>query len=197
MEPSLEQLRANYSKMPDFKLVRLATYEAADLRPEALEILKAEIAKRGLDLNTENIIKVQTTPLSQEEWESRLNEIRSLPCPGCGSTQYKLNATVTGKVISVILFTHYSKKLQIGCPSCLDKANLNAMVYSGILGWWGVPWGPIQTIRSFILNGKMKQQTQSHEANDIIKAFVINNIGRIEQLRHSPAALLEFISDPE
>lgn len=59
MQPTLEQLSVTYKNLPDDKLTRLAVTEAASLRPEALELLKAEIKSRGLDEGITRGIDVQ------------------------------------------------------------------------------------------------------------------------------------------
>lgn len=48
MQLSEEEIRKNYTKFNDQKIILLATEKTATLRPEAIEILKEIIIERGL-----------------------------------------------------------------------------------------------------------------------------------------------------
>ena len=71
-----------------------------------------------------------------------------------------------------------------------NKANKK----SALLGWWGFPWGPIQTIRSFIFNSRMKKNNRTVEPNEIIASFIVNNIGIMEKAKSEPEKLTELIN---
>jgi len=141
MEPSLDQLKKNYEKFDDNKLIRIATEEAAGLRPEAVLLIKQIIKERGLSEDITKGIDVQLQEIDDETLLEYTELLRGLPCPVCKSTEEKLNATMTGSVISFIIMTNYEKELKVACPDCLDKANNKAMIKSALLGWWGFPWG--------------------------------------------------------
>ena len=193
MEPSLDQLRKNYEKFDDNKLVRIATEEAAGLRPEAVELLKHIITERGLSEGITKGIDAQLREVDDQTLSEYAELLRSLPCPVCRSTEEKLNATMTGSVVSFIIMTNYEKELKIACPNCLDKANNKAIIKSALFGWWGFPWGIIRTPQALLLNNKMKRQNRLSEPNDLFNAFVLGRIGRLEANRNNPAELQEII----
>ncbi|MXV50072.1 hypothetical protein GS399_03740 [Pedobacter sp. HMF7647] len=136
MEPNLDELRKNYEKFDNSKLVRIATEEATRLRPEAVELLKQIISERGLSKDITKGIDAQFQEVDNETLLEYTELLRELPCPICKSTEEKLNATMTGCVVSFIIMTSYKKELKIACPNCLDKANNQAMIKSALFGWW-------------------------------------------------------------
>jgi hypothetical protein len=193
MLPNLKELRQNYETFDDSKLIRLATEEASELRPEAVELLKQIIKERGLSVDILKGIGVQIQEIDDEKLLEYSELVRSLPCPVCKSTNEKLNATMTGSVISFIIITNYEKELKIACPNCLDKANNNAIIKSALLGWWGLPWGLIRTTQALLFNEKMKKQNRLSEPNDLLRGFVFERIGRLEASRNNPSELQELI----
>ena len=194
MEPSVEELRKNYESYDDSKLIRIATEEAASLRPEALVLIKQIIKERGLSANILAAVDVQVKPVDPGTLSKYTNLLRSQPCPICNSTANKLNATIAATVMSFIILTNYKKELIIACPDCLDKKNNDAMLKSALLGWWGLPWGIIRTIQSLILNNKMKNQNRLFESNDLLNGYVFNNVGRMEASKNNPEKLQELIT---
>lgn len=193
MEPSLDQLRKNYEKFDDNKLIRIATEEAAGLRPEAVDLLKEIIKERGLSEGITKGIDVQLQEVDDQTLLEYAELLRGLPCPVCKSTEEKLNATMTGSVVSFIIMTNYEKELKVACPNCLDKANNKAMIKSALFGWWGFPWGIIRTPQALLLNNKMKKQNRLPVPNDLFNAFVLGRIGRLEANRNNPTELQEII----
>lgn len=193
MEPGIDELRKNYEGYTDEKLIRIASEEATGLRPEALELLKQIIEERGLSPNIRKSIDAQFKKIDEKTLLEYCEVLRSLPCPICNSPYNKLNATITGTVTSFLVMTSYRKEIKIACPKCLDKLNDNAITKSALLGWWGLPWGIIRTPKAILFNLKMKKQNHAPEANDILKAFVLERIGRIETNRDNPDGLIDII----
>lgn len=193
MEPSITELRKNYESLPDDKIIRLASEEARSLRPEALELLKQIIKERGLSADVTNSIDAQSKKITEDILLEYTELLRGLPCPVCNTAGDKLNATITGTVISFILMTSYRKEVKIACPACLNKLNNNAIIKSALLGWWGLPWGIFRTPQALILNNKMKKQNNLQEANGVFKSFVLQRIGRIEANRNNPSGLSDII----
>ena len=189
MLPDTEQLKITYKNLPDDKLMRLAVAEAASLRPEALEILQAEIKSRGLDNDIVNGVNAQLIDTGSIEFDNYIALIRNQPCPACNNTQQPLNAAVIGTVKSFILLTRYKKKLMIACPTCLQQANQSGTSTTALLGWWGLPWGIIRSIQALISNIKTAKKIRLAEPSDTLIAFVKTNIGIIESLRKNKQSL--------
>ena len=193
MAVSEADLKENYRRLPDSKLLRIASESATKLRPEALELLKEELRTRGLAETAEKAIEVQFKVVSEADIAEYCALLQALPCPVCRSTAQPLNATLTSKVMSFLVLTTWKKQLAIACPTCLDKLNRDASTSSALLGWWGFPWGVIRTVQALIANGKMLKNNHAPHPNDLLKSFVAGNVGRIETVRNSPADLQALI----
>jgi len=194
MEPSIEELRKNYEKFDDRKLIRIASEEASGLRTEALELVKTIIKERGLSEQITKAIDVLLEKITEAQLLVYSELLRRLPCPVCNGVFDKLNATITATVISFVVMTNYSKKVKIACPRCLDKQNNNAMIKSALLGWWGFPWGVIRTSQALIFNNKRKKLNHLDEPNDLFKSFVLGRVGRIEASRKNLSELEDIIN---
>jgi len=179
MEPTIDDLRKNYKRYSNDELIRIASTDASGLRPEAIQVMQEEIKSRGLSDELVKGIEVQRKEITDAELLDYCEVIRKQPCPVCNSSASRLNATLVGTVMSFILITNYQKKILVACPDCLDKANKNAIIKSALFGWWGLPWGIIYTIQSFIFNNKMSKETRLQTPNSNLKGFVIGHVGTI------------------
>jgi hypothetical protein len=191
----LEFVRETYQKMPDEELVRVATQDAVGLTPEAQKIVEEEIARRGLDKNIVQGVRVQNTEMTVEELDRYCAMARSLDCPVCGSSDGMLNGSMTYEVMSFILFTQYTKKIRVACPDCLDKANTNALMKSAALGWWGIPWGIVRTVQAIGLNLNSKRTNHSEGPNNYLRGYVLKRVGEFETYKGNRQKLQEIISE--
>src|SRR5271170_8094697 len=110
MEPGIEELRKNYERFDDRKLIRIASEEASGLRPEALELVKTIIKERGLSEHITKAIDVQFEKITEAKLLEYAELLRRLPCPVCNGAFEKLNATMTATVWSFVIITQYRKK---------------------------------------------------------------------------------------
>jgi len=104
-----------------------------------------------------------------------------------------LNATRVESVISMIILTQRESRIVVACPDELDKANMNATTKTALLGWWGIPWGPIRSIQAFIRNGRAQKSNRVEAPNDYLRRFVLAKIGQIEAYKNDPEKLKEII----
>jgi hypothetical protein len=189
MLPDIEQLKITYKALTNDKLTYLAITEATSLRPEALEVLKAEIKSRGLDEDIASGIDAQLIDTGSLEFDGYVSLIRSQACPVCAGTTLPLNAAVVSTVKSFILLTRYKKKLMIACPNCLQNANQSATNTTALLGWWGLPWGIIRSVQALTRNVKAAKQVRTGKPTDTLISFVKTNIGVIEGVRKNKQSL--------
>jgi predicted nucleic-acid-binding Zn-ribbon protein len=187
-------VQERYERMSDDELIRIATQDAYGLTPEAMEVVKAEIQKRGLDENISKGVEAQNKSYAIEEIDTYCDIVSNLSCPSCGNMTERLNATMTGEVMSFIFFTTYNKKIKVGCPHCLDKANSNALTKTALLGWWGFPWGVIRTPQAIALNIKSKRTNHLPGHNDYFRSFTLGVIGELETYKNNKEKLLQILS---
>lgn len=187
-------VQERYQRMTDDELIRVATQDAYGLTAEAMEVVKAEIIKRGLDENIIKGVEAQNKAYSIEEIDAYCDIVSKLSCPICGNTNERLNGTMISEVMSFLFFTQHSKKIKVGCPHCLDKANENALIKSAVLGWWGIPWGIIRTPQAISVNIKSKRTNHLGEHNDYLRTFVLSSIGELEAYKDDKEKLQQVIS---
>lgn len=191
---NIQYVQQTYQRMSDEELIRTATQDAYGLTPEALEVAKAEIRKRGLDESIIKGLEAQNKELTPEEIDTYCESISKLSCPICGNSAERLNATMTSEVMSFIFFTQYKKKIKVGCGHCLDKANENALLKSAVLGWWGIPWGLIRTPKAIVTNLKSKRTNHSPDHNNYLRNFVLNRIGELETYKDDEQKLKQILA---
>lgn len=179
-EIDIQYVEETYQRMSDEELIRIATQDAYGLTSEALEVVKAEIRRRGLDSSIIKSVEAQNKELTLEQIDAYCDIVSKLGCPVCGSTAQRLNATLTSEVMSFIFFTQSKKKIKVGCGHCLDKANENALIKSAVLGWWGLPWGILRTPGAIATNIKSKRTNHAPDHNNYLRSFVVNKIGELE-----------------
>lgn len=96
-------------------------------------------------------------PLSRQlpEADVRLKALkihsgRCVHCQGPGPVELRTSY----RIWSVVVLTHWSSRYQISCRGCGFKAQLRGIVYSALLGWWGLPFGvlvtPVQIVRNVL-----------------------------------------------
>jgi len=191
MEPDIHELRKNYERLDNERIIRLATEEATELRPEALELLKQIIKERGLSPVVGKAIDVQFKAIDEKTLLGYCELLRRLPCPSCNSVDEKLN----GNIIATVSGGYYFENVKIACPTCLDRAYSRSNLSIALTGWWRLP-GLFNTPRALRFNKKMKKFDHVEVASEPLKQFVSGQAGRIELNRNSPEGLLDILLYP-
>ena len=189
----IQYVQDTYQQMSNEELIRVATQDAHGLTPEAMEVAKSEIKKRGLDESLVKGVEAQNKTYTPEEVDAYCDILRNVTCPGCGDDSERLNGSMTGEVVSFVFFTQYQKKVRIACPRCLDKATNNALTKTALFGWWGIPWGIIYTIQSIILNLESKNVNHSTDHSNYLRGFALDNIGQLESYKDNKEMLQKML----
>jgi endogenous inhibitor of DNA gyrase (YacG/DUF329 family) len=78
-------------------------------------------------------------------------KFRESKCPQCGGAG-PLDVHPSYFVWSAIVFTRSTSKSALSCRSCARKKQAMSALGSGVVGWWGIPFGlimtPVQVIRN-------------------------------------------------
>src|SRR5262245_55726267 len=125
---SREDLKERYASLSDESLIELTVGEAGQLTPEALEVLKAELHKRGFEHQLGEVVAIQTRPLAEGELDEMVEQARLFPCPWCGSQERPLNATKLG-----------TGRIVVGCVPCIGREASKEMGLA--LAWFLLPFG--------------------------------------------------------
>lgn len=171
-------LKAEYEKLSDDKLIFMATREYYDLKPMGLKVLKEEIKRREIFDEQDFQRTFSSISITQEEFDFYLELIESLPCPRCQSEDSYLKSRKIRWVISAILFSEIEEREMIGCAGCLKKWTIESYIKTLVLGWWAIPWGPINVAKALYRNysSTQKQQLESQEGMEL---FIQDNIGHL------------------
>jgi curved DNA-binding protein CbpA len=91
-------------------------------------------------------------------------EAPQVKCSRCGRQDETLRLTVMYYVISLFVVTYRRGSSGLWCQKCRIFEAAKWTILSGLLGWWGIPWGPIYTIQALFVNGKGGSQPRSQNA---------------------------------
>lgn len=108
---------------------------------------------------------------------SQAREIFSGPCPVCNQKQGPVDVHASHKIMSFLIMTSWSSNPRVSCNRCGTKAQLGALVYSILLGWWGIPWGilmtPVQIGKNIIALLKTDTSTEpSDQLRQIVRMSI-------------------------
>lgn len=180
-------VREHYRRMTDSELKHILTDDGAGLTPQARRIAREEAQHRGFDQDLLQSLDDQAMP--EAEVMELCAIIQQLPCPHCGATDARLNATIAHETLSFLVVTRYTAKPFIACPACLDKRIMEANTMTALVGWWGIPWGLIRTPQSLYRNVRNKRQHRADGANETLTGFVQANAGRLKMYKSDPELL--------
>lgn len=172
-----QALADRYRQMPDERLLQIALHEAAGLTPEAQAVLHAELESRGADPVVGRAVEAQTRTRTAREVEALVAAIRAQPCPECGQADRPLNGGEIAMAKSYILMSTTNRHTAIACPDCLARQARRAAITTAILGWWGLPFGPIYTIGALRRSLRTLRQRHDDHASDALRVFVEQNPG--------------------
>ena len=121
-----------------------------------------------------------------------VDEVHQGECPECGG-EGPVDVHTSHMVWSALVLTSWYSKPKVCCRSCGVKAKLIGTALSGVLGWWGFPWGiivtPIQICRN--LGGLLSApdpETPSEQLENLVKLQLAERIAvRRQAKRRRPA----------
>ena len=189
----INTIAESYARMSDRELEISATRNSAGLRPEIIEIIKKELFKRKMNLEILYGVMVQNSKLSMQDILKYAYILRTISCPYCRNPNKKINATITYTVQSFLIVTTSKKAIKIGCPECLEKQNKEAILSTAVLGWWGFPWGIINTPIYIWRNFQEKKHIFLDTPNNTFLSFTLSRIGEIETYKNDKLKLNEII----
>jgi hypothetical protein len=184
---SEEELKETYSKFRDEDLIRIAEQDAAALTPEALQVLKGEIARRGLQY--EDPSKPLFLILEKSLLDSYCDSIQNSFCPNCG-TQGNLNRIEVETVFGIGHFYGYDRERLILCKKCTNAVVFKKCAYSILLGIWTV----FPIFITLLKNINALRIFKLSEPSESLVEFVKANYQEIEPIRRDPLAISYFIN---
>jgi hypothetical protein len=85
--------------------------------------------------------------------QARARELHQSNCPKCKGPG-PVDVHTSYWVWSALALTRWGTQQQLNCRGCAIKSQFGNLLFSGVLGWWGFPWGllftPVQVGRNLV-----------------------------------------------
>jgi hypothetical protein len=140
--PDIDELRRTYRGFSGARLIQIAVSEAADLLPEAAEVLQEELRQRGY---TSAGAAVANPLYEVGPMERLVSRIRQMPCPLCGDSGTPLNGFEIETVRGFLFIPVVMVRLVLGCPDCIIEAARNATRHTLASGMFALSFFPVLT----------------------------------------------------
>jgi len=124
--------------------------------------------------------------------QRKIAEFHQGRCPKCGGPG-PVDVHYAYRVCSGLFKTDWSNTPHLCCRWCGTKAQLGALGYSLLLGWWGLPWGLILTPLQVVWNLKAlfagpRPLTPSKDLEKLVRVGLAARLAHGEQTKGTPAS---------
>ncbi|MEE1884374.1 hypothetical protein [Pedobacter flavus] len=137
--------------MSEEQLHRIAENDVFKLTPEGLQALREEVLKRELPLWFQIDDLIEDRNHFIQLVHRTAENLRDLPCPICGSEEYKLNYVTITTIIGKVFTTKITNQPILGCYNCVYNIKQEAEDTNSIYGWWSIE-GLIETPKALKAN---------------------------------------------
>jgi hypothetical protein len=80
-------------------------------------------------------------------------------CEVCGQVTAQPRRLAFWRITSFLLGTHKQPVQRVFCQPCATKEQWRSTIWTSLLGWWGVPWGPIWAVARGLTNAGGGERT--------------------------------------
>lgn len=172
----VSEIKKNYKRYDDNRIVRIAKNESKGLRDDVIPILIEEIKRRKLGENLIEWINAERRILSKNELEELKAKIKACICTDCGEKS-NLKGYKIKTIISYLFNASITDRTLIICEDCGSTRKFNSGFWTAIFGWWSIK-GLFST--PFILYDKVKSSIfEDQQSEEIIESLIKNNTGAI------------------
>lgn len=122
--------------------------------------------------------------------EQKIEEVWRGKCPMCGGYG-PVDVHKAHQVWSALVLTSWKSRQFVCCRSCGTRQQVGGLLLSGVLGWWGFPWGlivtPVQITRNIIgMCGGPDRSRPSPELRKAVQVHIGSQIYAASQQRKPP-----------
>ncbi|PIV84707.1 MAG: hypothetical protein COW52_06160 [Nitrospirae bacterium CG17_big_fil_post_rev_8_21_14_2_50_50_9] len=163
-----KEIKAAYRRLifqyhPDRNLGSAASKMAALLN-EAYDTLSNDRKRKLYDESLKMQSSADVKSDSGQASQSKSEPIPDYRCARCGRQDSSLRLTLMHYVVSLLLVTYRRGASGIWCSHCRAFEATKWTLLTGLMGWWGFPWGPIYSIGAIITNAKGGEQPVQNNA---------------------------------
>lgn len=129
----------------------------------------------------------------EQDSPSAGGSIEPITCSICHKVSAQPRYAIYRHVISLLLVTQRSGVQGIFCSECGAKQAYKASLRTWLLGWWGIPWGPIYSLHAVFSNMFGGEQPPLNNFRVLSwQAMYFASIGRIDLARAVALDALAF-----
>ena len=105
------------------------------------------------------------TKYASQNYDQYADNLPNISCEMCGRKDPTLRVTIFVWVISLLFFTSKNGWGHILCSRCRIKYSLLFNIQVFLMGWWGIPFGPIYSIEALLQNsfGGIQPETNNSD----------------------------------
>ncbi len=92
----------------------------------------------------EDVYRQIADALPDDLIEERVAGVHQGDCPKCNGPG-PVDVHVSHTAWSALVMTGWASKVHLSCRGCARKSQAWAALQTGVIGWWGFPWGLIMT----------------------------------------------------
>jgi hypothetical protein len=102
-----------------------------------------------------------------------------IKCSSCAKVSAQPRVVVYRSVRSFLLVTLRKPVTGVFCSECAQKRALKASATTWLLGWWGLPWGPVYSVQALLENMFGGSQPALENARLLVyQAYCFHTSGR-------------------
>ncbi len=149
-DATLSEIKKAYRRLalklhPDHNTSEEATRLFQELN-EAYDVLK-DYSKRA----EYDSLSAKIEEPTEDQYHGK-NIPEPITCYVCGKVPAQPRYTIFYSVKSFLFVTEQSPIQGVFCRQCANTKSLQATLTTWLLGWWGVPWGPIYSLHALFVN---------------------------------------------
>jgi hypothetical protein len=92
----------------------------------------------------DDLLREAAKAIPEDYMQEQIQAVHAGECPKCGGSG-PVDVHVSYTAWSALVMTGWKSQPQICCRGCARKSQAMAFLQTGVLGWWGFPWGLIMT----------------------------------------------------
>lgn len=126
----------------------------------------------------------------EETLDAWVTQVHQGDCPVCNRPG-PVDVHTSHRIWSALILTSWNSEPRLSCRRCGRRRQIESLFLSGVVGWWGFPWGiiitPIQIVRNLI--GICGGGPSDDKPSPLLRKFVgLHAASHAMQQQQTPAA---------
>lgn len=134
--------------------------------------------------------EVKIVVVHEDEVAHHLLNVFDGDCPVCGG-RGPVDIRKAYWIWSFAVLTSWQQTAQLSCKGCGMTSNMKALAFSGLLGWWGIPFGmivtPIMVVRNVLSILAIDKDAPSEDLESVVRLALAQNVPIDAVLRNARA----------